>query len=177
MSTTERPFLPFSENTDLKDAQFPWLSFDDVADKVYAVADLSLEQMKQACEAPIQPNEITMDSKTAEIAFAQRVLAFVKRCDEISWEFVEDGEKYHTVRHSMALRVIGLYYDTQHYIDAKTELSFLRRELAITPDDPLIHYVNSAYERLHSIPQQHSEPPKEISYMQLSLLDQQNTPG
>jgi hypothetical protein len=169
MSAMEQPALPFHENTDLSDARFPWVTFDQAADKVYPNTDSSLDVMKSMTIEPIHAHDIGMDAATVEQAFAQRVIAFVKRCDEISYSFVEDSEKYHTVRHSMALRVVGLYFDTGHYLDARSELGYLKKELEITPEDPLRDYVASAYDSMGMSPSKNLEPMFDISYMQNTL--------
>ncbi len=167
MSSPEQAALPYYENTDVSDVRFPWATFEEVADRTYLPSDTSLQEMRQQCAEPIQPYELQMTDKTTEHAFMQRVLAYARRCEDISMSFInDDSEKYYTVRHSMALRVIGLYFATHHFIDASSELRFLERELLITPDDPLIGFAHSAIVALRSIPHERSEPAKEISYIQ-----------
>ena len=118
------------------------------------------------CAINVRPK----DNETKEEAFMQRVLAYYRRCDDISRSMInDDSEKYFTVRHSMALRVIGLYVATQHFIDASSELRFLERELKIVPDDPLIGFTHSAVVALQSVPREHSEPAKEMSFTQLFI--------
>ena len=169
MSSPEQPALPFYENTDIDDVRFPWATFEEVADRVYQPTDPSLQEMRQQSAMPIEPHEVQMN-ETKEEAFMQRVLAYYRRCDDISRSMInDDSEKYFTVRHSMALRVIGLYVATQHFIDASSELRFLERELKIVPDDPLIGFTHSAVVALQSVPREHSEPAKEISFTQLFI--------
>lgn len=167
MSSPEQPALPYYENTDINDVRFPWATFEEVADRAYLPSDTSLAEMRQQSAEPIQPYELQMTDGTTEQAFMQRVLAYQRRCEDISMGFInDDSEKYYTVRHSMALRVVGLYFTTQHFIDASSELRFLERELKITPENPLIGFTHSAIVALQSIPRDRSEPAKEISYIQ-----------
>ena len=169
MSASEQSALPFYEDATIRAMRYPWASFDDVANQLYPVMDVALDELAERCETD-DPGMDHLDARGREIHFAQKMLAYAMRCDQLASEHMEDGTKYNLARNAMILRECGVYERTGHFIDCAMELRYLKAPLA--DSDPLLPFVCSAITSLQLVRPCRSEPPKEVSYAQISLLDE-----
>ncbi|MDB5176362.1 MAG: hypothetical protein JWN75_30 [Candidatus Saccharibacteria bacterium] len=183
MSTLEQPALPFYENSDVEDIQYPWMSFDEMADRVFPIDDKSFNDMKALNEAVPTGHEMNMTQEEYNETFSQKMLALSVRAHQVSNKSANsDSEKYHAVRYSLALRIIDTYVKTGHFHDATYELDKIRDEIRPLIDqngDPyegfeaaasLVGFIQSSINSMRQIHPKHSEPAKEVSYVYISSL-------